>query len=692
MKFASDIWVENHHKIADALHHLAVTAKKNGEFEKAFGHYQESLEIRKSQFGENHPTVAYSYKGIATILAKNCRFREALNYLDTSLEILTKTLGQNHLEIADVFDMMSQIHQKLGNYKKAIQFSQKAISIVDEVPGRYQSDMTKRTHLSDYHGIFQQAVDVLVEASETLDGEFNLDEAFIASEKAKSKLLLSALTNSRTKSFAGVPKSLIRKEYELAIKIDQNEKKLFEELDKGAARNDTAFFKCNDNILKLRADREKLLKKFEHEAPNYYKLRYDTDVISIEKTQKLLQKEQALIEYLIGDSVIYTFIITKDQYRVVQIAKDFPLQEWVDQLQVGLYKYHLLSTKSPNDYVKYNDTLARASFNLHQRLIGPIESYLPKKLILIPDGVINYIPFESLIAKMPENIGDYRSYPYMIHKYQIQYCYSATLLEQMRLKRSKRLANKFLGFAPAFEGKESPISNFETRRTKMGPLKHNISEVEGIQPIFGGEVVIGKQAIKSRFLEVCPRYNILHLATHAKANNDFGDYSYLLFENSSDSTNEERLYASELYNLELNAKMVVLSACETGIGQLERGEGLISLARAFSYAGARSIISSLWTVDDFSTKEMMKSFYQYLKKGQSKDTALRRAKLDYLKNHPNDEVHPFYWAGFIPIGDMEPVYCRADYWWKWLLVLGFLTIAFFGYLSQRKHTVENSGP
>ena len=115
---------------------------------------------------------------------------------------------------------------------------------------------------------------------------------------------------------------------------------------------------------------------------------------------------------------------------------------------------------------------------------------------------------------------------------------------------------------------------------------------------------------------------------------------------------EQFLYNRDLYNLTLNAEMVVLSACETGIGELQKGEGIISLARGFSYAGAKSIITTLWSINDEKSKELMLSFYSNLKEGQTKDAALRQAKLDFIHKYSH-RAHPFFWAAFIPIGDMS---------------------------------------
>jgi len=161
-----------------------------------------------------------------------------------------------------------------------------------------------------------------------------------------------------------------------------------------------------------------------------------------------------------------------------------------------------------------------------------------------------------------------------------------------------------------------------------------------------------------------------------------GEFSYIAFQNEADSTavNNSRLYVNELYNLELNADLVVLSACETGLGELKRGEGVISLARGFTYAGAKSTLTSLWSVNDAQTTKLMESFYTNLKDGMTKDKALRKAKLDYLNNENLNA--PYFWAGFIPAGDMSAISSNTNYWYWALGILIALLLAWF--LFKRK--------
>jgi CHAT domain-containing protein len=169
-----------------------------------------------------------------------------------------------------------------------------------------------------------------------------------------------------------------------------------------------------------------------------------------------------------------------------------------------------------------------------------------------------------------------------------------------------------------------------------------------------GDIVAGRAATEEKFCSVADRYRIIHLSTHGKADNRVGDYAFIAFAEVPDSLENELLFVRELYNLSLNADLVVLSACETGTGKLQRGEGIISVARAFAYAGAKSIVTSLWEVNDQSTAELTRYFYRELRMGADKDEALRKARLRYIREASVRQAHPFFWAAFQCVGDTRP--------------------------------------
>ena len=227
----------------------------------------------------------------------------------------------------------------------------------------------------------------------------------------------------------------------------------------------------------------------------------------------------------------------------------------------------------------------------------------------------------------------------------------------MLTKKHKREPTNFLlGMAPFSTTDTTLMPDLftftEGGRAEIMPLKYSGQEVANITKLMKGTSIYGKKATEQKFMELAPTYRIIHLASHSKVNPQSSNYSFLAFSEIKDSIENELLYVRELYNLSLNADMVVLSACETGLGEIQRGEGIISLARAFSYAGAKSIITTLWQVNDQKTKILMIDFYKYLRRGLPKQEALWRAKLDFMRKTSSD---PYFWAGFIGIGNMMPI-------------------------------------
>ena len=232
----------------------------------------------------------------------------------------------------------------------------------------------------------------------------------------------------------------------------------------------------------------------------------------------------------------------------------------------------------------------------------------------------------------------------------------------------------WLAFAPKFTNSED-VETIAMRRNGLGHLKYNTIEVAAIDNLFNTNVFKDSSATKTNFISNAKDYKIIHLSTHAKSNDTYGDYSFIAF-SKNDSLQKDKLYVRELYNLDLDADMVVLSACETGIGELKKGEGVISLARAFTYAGARSTITSLWNVNDAQTTKLMTLFYTNLKEGMPKDEALRKAKLTYIENE--NLTSPYFWAAFTPTGDMKAIEISSNSKLKYIGIGALLLVLLFG--------------
>ena len=201
-----------------------------------------------------------------------------------------------------------------------------------------------------------------------------------------------------------------------------------------------------------------------------------------------------------------------------------------------------------------------------------------------------------------------------------------------------------------------------------------------MRQIWAGETYLADDANRQFFTEHARRFGILHLATHAQSNPDAGDFSFVVF--SDGQGGYDSLFTKDLYLLDLEAELVLLSACETALGTLYQSEGVISLARGFHYAGARSVLTTLWSINEGANCHLMESFYTFLQEGQSKNEALRAAKFAYLDKADVRSAHPVYWAGFQLLGNPRPL--AANGWSPWWALLLVIPIGYFLYQRRQK--------
>jgi CHAT domain-containing protein len=229
-------------------------------------------------------------------------------------------------------------------------------------------------------------------------------------------------------------------------------------------------------------------------------------------------------------------------------------------------------------YVSLSNQYVEAASNIYEKLVAPIAAKLPAKVIFIPDGVLGYVPFEALVVEKPDNPTRWPQHHYLLNDHSVSYCYSATMLREMLYrKHQQQPALGFLGFAPAFDGDTTLLDSLfrydDGMRKDLKPLRYSGEEVYRVAKMLKGQAVVGPAASRTAFTEQAGQARILHLATHGQANDRAGDYCFLVFADQKDSAeNEPLLYARDIYNLQLNADLVTLSACETGIGELQGGE------------------------------------------------------------------------------------------------------------------------
>lgn len=704
---------EKHPSVASHYHNIGVIYNNQGRYDEALTNYQKALSIQLGSLGEKHPELAYSYQNIGEAHVNLRSYHKALQNYQKSLQANLPDFDANEINrnptVSDVAlskaRLLKSLFFKANTLYRLFQYESHqlqdiiladdtyklAVQWIDKMRGEYDRKRDKGELLKKAFEVYEGAIQTSFELYHQTKQDSFLQQAFTYFEKSRSILLLEALKKSQAKAFAGIPDTLLEKENELASLLAFYEEKLFKEQLKQDKADSVYISLLEGKVFDLKQSSDSINGFFENQYPDYYRLKYDVSVPSIADVQSNLVDEQtALLEYFIGDSSMYVYVITKGTYDLLEIPKDFLLEDQVRLLQHSMYTYHISGSQSDELYSAYADTFATTAHQLYQKIIAPIlQAYdLPEKLIIIPDGVLGYLPFEVLLTELPEHPAQFSSHNYLVKSSQISYSYSAALLQELKEKQNQDQAkDRLLAFAPSFE--EVSLMPMVTRsieniRENMGALKFNIPEVSAIHELLGGDMFIGTSATEEQFTQLASKYQILHLATHAKSNDEVGDYSFLAFADIQDSLENEILYTLDLYNLQLNADMVVLSACETGLGELQRGEGIVSLARGFFYAGAKSIVSTLWSVNDAATMELMQSFYTYLKAGQSKDFSLRQAKLDFLQSHSHVEAHPFFWGAMVAVGDMEPIDLRNSFpWWWVLLAIAMGSLVLYLFRSRR---------
>ena len=201
----------------------------------------------------------------------------------------------------------------------------------------------------------------------------------------------------------------------------------------------------------------------------------------------------------------------------------------------------------------------------------------------------------------------------------------------------------------------------------------------------GGHIFTGEDATVEQFKRLASNYRILHIAAHGLVNDSLPEYSGIAFtknKGQDKSGSYNFLQMHEIYNMELNADLVVLSACQTAVGRFQQGEGIMNLGRAFRHAGSPNVLISQWNANDAKTAELMGYFYKYIADGMDKDLALQQAKLQLLDNNPI--THPYYWGTFTLWGDGDPIHKTKNNYW-WLVIGSLVTVSiFFGYRYRKK--------
>lgn len=537
--------------------------------------------------------------------------------------------------------------------------------VIDEFRQKISTDDFKEFFVSDIRPMYDNAVKACYAAYRIEPRDSLAGLALYFMEKSKNQVLLDAIKANYAKKSGKLPESLVVRENQYKNTKVELQNTLYR-----LKYNNADPAEINQNqyeYAKNQSDYSAFLGELEKNYPDYYSLKYRDKVPTMDQIRKII-KNNVLIEYMVGDDYL-AMISLSDTKSVFNLITNNSV---IKMNLLGILND--VSGKNLNegrmDPKSFNRFVHHAGF-LYSVLLKPaLDKFRHKDhLIIIPDGLLCFLPFEVLIKDIPDNLQfvDYKNLDYMLKEYIIRYEFSSELLFKSGSQNNKSDRGAlYLGFAPSYDQKNglrkvkvlgSKISGYLT------PLKFSSKEIEEASSIFKGKAYFGNNANAISFKANVPLSTIVHFAGHTIINDSIPELSGIFFsgvssDNSSpQATGDEVIYVNEILNLNMSANLVILSACETGIGKLVHGEGLMSIGRAFKYAGCPNLIMSLWKINDRSATEIINQFNRNLKKGQKKDVALRNAKLDYLNSNTiYSRSHPFFWSAFILIGDNEPLF------------------------------------
>lgn len=544
--------------------------------------------------------------------------------------------------------------------ERAVQFTEATVKLVQKLQVNLSNKEDKFLILQNIPEITQRGLlysELLYKA--TNDKKY-LDLGLYFAENNKSTILNSAIQSDNAMHFGEVPDSLIAAEKGFKEALGALKKELIEAVEK---KDSVQISAVRVALIKAQQKQNVFKEKLAKAYPKYAKLQYQqfqADLLTIQTT--LLTSNSALLEYYISEDQLFIFLINTDKVVFQKIdMKIKKLKAKIRKLRKGLSDYTFITKKQEVAGITYSE----AAYSLYQLLIAPFEKDLEgiERLIIVPDNVLGHIPFEALLT---EEVGqakelNYKKLPYLVKRFSISYTYSVNLL--MDNINHKRPVNngKLIGFASSYPKIDS--TGLLVRSFSQQNLRKNLillpavqTEVQSIQDLIGGSsYYFGKTANEAQFKKVAGEYSVVHLAMHGILNKKTPLLSSLAFSENLDSLEDNFLEAHEISNLQLNNDLVVLSACETGYGKFEAGEGVMSLARSFMYAGVPSLVVSLWQVNDASTSRLMQSFYKNISNNMTKDEALRLAKLEYIETASDIAAHPAFWSPFIQIGDSRAI-------------------------------------
>jgi CHAT domain-containing protein/lipopolysaccharide biosynthesis regulator YciM len=648
---ASKIWekvyAKPHANKALVLMNLGQTYSAMGDQKAALAYYEKSLTMYEAASGKKHPEVAFVQNLLGNEKLAQEKYDEALTHYQKALEAnIPDFTSTSILETPSTKEFYNGRQLLISLTYKAQALEKKyfgktlnrqdlllgltTLQACDSLIDRLRQSATNESDKIALGAIANEVYGDGVRIAYTLSdvsfkGRENYRElSFYFAEKSKSAVLQEAISDTNAKSFANIPNELLEEEKNLKAAIALIAQKLAQK----PAEEEEKYLR--ETIFSLNRAYQDFTKHLENQYPEYFNLKFNSATPSIQQLQSLISAKTAFISYFMDESNnrLYIYVISKNKFTIESKAIPKEYDKYITGLRNSLFFQEI-------------NTFRVSASKLYNLLVPDKIPRSIDDLVIIPTGRMGVIPFETLLSKETDET-DFKALPYLLLRYTIRYEFSAGLALQK--KHTNAGITSALFCAPVtFPDKDGLVD-----------LPGTEVEVNTISALFkqkniSSSVLLNNKAsetsIKSGSLK---NYSLIHLATHGVVDENSPELSRIFLQTDTEAE-DGNLFAGEIYNLELKADLVALSACQTGLGKISKGEGVIGLSRALVYAGAKNIIVSFWSVADESTAQLMTDFYKQLLENPSATYSqdLRKAKLALMKGN---YAAPYYWAPFILIG------------------------------------------
>lgn len=699
------LYHQQHTSLANTYSNIGDCYHKLQEEEKAIPYYRKALKILQTNLSLYRLQVAAVTYNLANVFYANHQLDSANLYIQKALQTNQTIWGKNSLEVADCYWTMAKIAQAKEDFATAIATIEQAIHIKTALltsnhPELFKLHLDKGLFLNkqqQYIASWVYIAPLLQQASTMVDYSssltyfkllrLQLNNSIYLQKKEQSKTLqlllpfkksVQHLINNTTlegdqRLVVDAIRNVCDNGLHLCYLLYQKNKdtrylqQAFELMECNKAVN------LNNNIQKnnildtlpeviqttyydlcaaIQAIEYQLLDRDSHDMQTLYpelleykkslqafqqqyfqqKGKTPTVSIAIDSIQRrLVRDEEQIISYFYGKQFIYAFVIEQEQYYLYQIPLNF------DSLYHSFFE-QLTQLQATKDHLQQAaQAYEKVATHLAAKLLPP---QLTKRLYIIPDGLLNYIPFEALVTHRLNSTKGFHQLQYLMLKHEISYAFSSTAFYRQQYLYQNRENSQVTGFAPTYNN------------TGLQPIVYAQQEITYLSNTFSGDYYAGDRATKTNFVQSKTSNGLIHLALHGQADNDASTLAKLFFSPIQQDSNAHVLLAHEITACPIRADMITLSGCQTGIGTWRAGEGVISLARDFMKIGIPTVLTTLWQVNDASSSQLIQNFYTHINKN-NKAAALQYAKLKYLEEASAFKAHPYFWSGYILIGNTQ---------------------------------------